>query len=108
MEGCCTNYVGSTFSTEAYNGDWKYDGDYVGYPSYVNQLGTYYLWYESVSGYWAISNDKGDPQNQWVSSSDEQTTCPDGAYVSESGVMTCGEVSSSSSSISSSSSSQSD
>jgi len=97
-EGCCINYAGSGFTTESLNGDWKYDGDYNGKLSYVNELGTYYMWYDTATGYWAMSNDKGDSQNQWVSSTDTAVNCPGGTWVDESGTITCTEVSSSSSS----------
>ena len=108
MEGCCTIYSGTGFTTEALNGDWAYDDDYVGYPSYVNQLGTYYMWYEAITGYWAMSADKGDPQISWVSTTDTAVQCPDGdGWVNESGTITCEEMSSSSSSVDSSSSSSS-
>jgi len=104
MEGCCTVYSGTTFTTDALNGDWAYDEDYNSKPSYVNQLGTYYMWYDA-SGYWAISNDKGDPENQWISSTDTPVACPEGdIWVDESGVIECEEMSTSSSSSSSSSS----
>ena len=55
--------------------------------------------YESVTGYWAMSADKGDPQVSWVSTTDTQVSCPDGdVWVNESGIITCTEMGSSSSS----------
>ena len=61
------------------------------------------MWYDSGTGYWAMSNDVGDPQNQWISSTDTAVECPDGDnWVDEAGIIVAGECSSSSSSSSSS------
>ena len=99
-------YCGVFVTTAALNGTWTATGaKYNGLP--VFSRGVNSMWYDTT-GYWAISKDVGDPQNQWLSSTDTAVAEPDGdIWVFESGVVTAGECSSSSSSSSQSSSSSS-
>ena len=107
LDECCKVYLGEGFSTEALNGDWVFSGTYNAKPYYINQDVDEYMWYDTATGYWAISDDLGDPQISWLSTTDTAVACPGGdAWVSESGTMTCTEGSSSSSSSSDSSQSQ--
>ena len=79
----------STFATGAINGTYTATGAYWnGSPVYNN--GTYNLFYDDSYLLWAISSDVGDPPPQWVSSQDQGTSCPDGAYASESGLVSSG------------------
>ena len=91
LGGCAEDYCASGFNTPAYNGTYAWAGwDAVtSKPYYFN--GNYYVWYDSVTGYWAMSDDKGDPQNQWVSSSDTATPCPNGDWTREDGTLTAGK-----------------
>ncbi len=102
LYGCSDLYCASTFTTAALNGTWTWTGGvYNSKPIYRNVAGTYLMWYDDT-GYWAISNDVGDPENQWLSSTDNPVSCPDGdIWVFESGLVVEGECSSSSSSSSS-------
>ena len=85
--GCGKSYLASGFNTALANGTYNYSGAYGSKGSYYN--GTYYLWVDSVTGYWAMSGTKGDPQNQWKSSIDTVSACPDGdSWVSEDGTIT--------------------
>ena len=84
--GCKTKYCASTFTTVAINGQYTWTGaDYNNKAVYNN--GTYNIWFDAVTGYWACSGDVGDPQNQWVSSKDDAGGCPDGAWVGEAGLL---------------------
>jgi len=86
-EGCGGGYLAADFATALANGIYNYAGVYATKASYYN--GTYYLWIDSVSGYWAMSGTRGDPQNQWISSIDTIAACPDGdSWVSENGTIT--------------------
>jgi hypothetical protein len=88
--GCKVAYCGD-FTTAAYDGSYVWDevSTWGGKAVYSN--GTYLIWYDPITGYWALSNDAGDPQNQWLSSKDDAGGCPDGAWVGEVGAVVVGE-----------------
>ena len=97
--GCFPTYCAEGFNTTLANGNYAdRDTSYNSKPTYAN--GSYFIWYESVTGYWAMSNTIGDPQNQWISSIDVPNACPNGVWSTEDGVVYEGScvVSSSSSS----------
>ncbi len=83
-------YRGSGFTTASLNGDWTLTGiTFNNARSWVNESETYFIW-KDTSGYWAMSNDRGDPSNQWLSSTDTIVTCPDDdAWVAEDGTIVC-------------------
>lgn len=88
LEVCDEKYSASGFATAAYNGIYTYTGvEYDGAHTYSNAGGTWYIWYESDVGYWILSNDVGDPSNQWKSSRDDAGGCPNGAWSSEDGTV---------------------
>lgn len=102
FDGFSTKYYGSGFTTTELNDDWEYMGsEYNGAPVFENMSSTYVMW-KDATGYWAISNDIGDPENQWVSSTDTAVSKPDAdIWVDEDGTITAGSAYSSSSSSSS-------
>ena len=85
--GCYEHYCGD-FATAAYDGTYTATGTHGGKPAYTN--GSWWIWYDTVTGYWALSNDVGDPQNQWKSSKDDAGGCPDGVWVDEAGTVVDG------------------
>jgi hypothetical protein len=84
--GCKTKYCASTFTTVAINGQYTWTGATYGGKAVYNN-GTYNIWFDTVSGYWACSADVGDPFNQWLSSKDAAGGCPDGAWAGEDGLL---------------------
>ena len=104
LEGCYAGYnVSGATTTPAINGSYEIKGAaYNSYPAYYNTNG-YWMW-KTATGYWAISNDKGDPGSQFKSSTDAPCDCPtDDTWVDEAITVDAGEGSSSSDSSSSSS-----
>ena len=92
QEGACSEYYcGTLFSITELNGQYRMSGTYNSKPAYKNANGIIWMWYESTSGYWVMSNNKGDPQNQWASSTDTAVACPGGdEWVDDDGVVTAG------------------
>ena len=89
---CEGSYCAQGFATSGANGTYVDAGDYNDKAYYAN--GNYLVWYDSTTGYWAMSEDLGDPQNQWISSVDTPVSCPDGdVWVSEDGTLTAGACS---------------
>jgi HK97 family phage major capsid protein len=87
VRGCVADYCASTFATVALNGTWAWDEvtEYNNMPVYVN--GANKVWFDTHTGYWAMSNDAGDPENQWLSSKDTAGGCPDGTWAGEAGTL---------------------
>jgi len=87
---CPQKLCASGFSTTAYNGTYNYAGLYNNAKSYKN-ANNWYIWFDTVTTYWVLSNTKGDPQNQWKSTTDTTCACPDDdIWVSEDGVVSAG------------------
>jgi len=90
MGGCAENYCASGFATTSYNGTYVATGSQYGGKQLYRKPAGMYAWYSVGTGYWVLSNNAGDPQNQWKSSSDIPQACPDGAWSSEDGTFTAG------------------
>jgi HK97 family phage major capsid protein len=92
QEGACSEYYcGSDFSITELNGQYRMSGTYNSKPAYKHSSGIIWMWYDTTSGYWVLSNNKGDPQNQWASATDTAVACPDGdVWVDDDGVITAG------------------
>lgn len=91
LMGCSPLFCGNSFTTVTFNETWTATGnDYNNYPTYINASDTVVMW-RDTSGYWAISNDAGDPMNQWQSSTDTAVICPDGdVWADEDGIIISG------------------
>ena len=90
LGGCAQDYCASLFTTVALNGTYYATGG-VSNSKPVYKNATYYLWNDPVSNYWAISGNVGDPQNQWLTSSDTATACPAGPFTREDGTLAIGK-----------------
>ena len=89
LQGCLKYYCAS-FIDQGESGTYIATGTlYNSKPTYFN--GTYYIWFDTASGYWAMSGDVGDPQNQWVSSRDDAGECPYGTWVLDNGTIVAGK-----------------
>ena len=89
--GDCPKYLcASQFATNTLNGDYAFSGYHNSKPTYVNG-NQVKIWYDSVTGYWAMSDDVGDPVISWLSATDTATDCPDDdIWVNESGIVVAG------------------
>jgi len=88
-QGCLKGYCADGFQTAGIDGTYSYEGYTAGKPRYFN--GTNHLFWDVTYSTWAISQDAGDPPNQWLSSQDVGDVCPDGTYTGEAGTVTEGE-----------------
>ena len=91
--GTCPRYVCGDWNQAIVGADGTYvhTGEFGSGKAYTN--GTYWIWYDITTTYWALSGDKGDPQNQWESSIDTAAAaCPsDDIWVNADGTVTAGQ-----------------
>jgi hypothetical protein len=88
---CAEYYCGAGFSISELRGNYRMSGTYNSKPAYKNDSGVIWMWYDTATGYWAMSNNKGDPMNQWASTTDTAVACPNGdVWVDDDGTVTVG------------------
>lgn len=89
VDGCKTHYCASSFTTVLANGTYTWTGaTYNSHPVWNN--GTYNIWFDTDTGYYAMSATVGAPENQWISSIETPAHCPVGSWLLENGTLVDG------------------
>jgi len=95
VEGCKNWYCAASFTNDQINGSFKFTGQiYESKGVYLQEQASssdvdLYMWYNSVFGYWIISEKVGNPEPEWYAVKTLAGACPDGNW-SHSGVITEG------------------
>jgi HK97 family phage major capsid protein len=84
---CEESYVASTFAITAINGLYNIEGRHNNRAYYKRSGAAYYIFWSSGLTVWAIATTLGASPANWLSNSTTASTCPNGAYTDESGLI---------------------